>query len=77
MAECFRGGGSGPPALAPLWNSMQFAPTTHFVVLSQAILCRGAAIGVVWKPFLAPLGIGVTLLFISLPRFRKTISQMV
>ena len=55
---------------------MLFAPTTHFVELSQAILYRGASIGVVWKPFLALLTIGAALFFVSLSRFRKTISQM-
>jgi ABC-2 type transport system permease protein len=56
---------------------MLLAPTTHFVELSQAILYRGAGIGVVWKPFLALLAIGAALFFVSLSRFRKTISQMV
>ncbi|WP_317205391.1 ABC transporter permease [Janthinobacterium sp.] len=62
------------PALVQ--NIMLFAPTTHFVELSQAILYRGAGIGVVWKPFLALLAIGVALFTVSLSRFRKTISQM-
>jgi ABC-2 type transport system permease protein len=55
---------------------MLFAPTTHFVELGQAILYRGAGIAVVWKPFLALLAIGCALFFLSLARFRKTISQM-
>ena len=55
---------------------MLFAPTTHFVELGQAILYRGAGIAVVWKPFLALLAIGSALFFMSLARFRKTISQM-
>ncbi|HAT32934.1 MAG TPA: hypothetical protein DCW29_19430, partial [Janthinobacterium sp.] len=62
------------PALVQ--HIMLLAPTTHFVELSQAILYRGAGIGVVWKPFLALLAIGGALFSVSLSRFRKTISQM-
>ncbi|WP_280553224.1 ABC transporter permease [Halomonas sp. 25-S5] len=57
-------------------NIMLLAPTTHFVELSQAILFRGAGIGVVWGQFLMLLVIGSVLFTISLARFRKTISQM-
>ncbi|WP_295446805.1 ABC transporter permease [uncultured Thiodictyon sp.] len=52
------------------------APTTHFVVLSQAILYRGAGIMVVWPAFLALAGIGAVFFGIALNRFRRTISQM-
>ena len=55
---------------------MLAAPTTHFVELSQAILYRGAGIGVVWKPFLALALIGSALFALALTRFRRTISQM-
>ncbi|MBK8476943.1 MAG: ABC transporter permease [Opitutaceae bacterium] len=55
---------------------MQAAPTTHFVALSQAILFRGAGLGVVWPQFLALGAIGAVFFGISLNRFRKTISQM-
>lgn len=55
---------------------MLLAPTTHFVELGQAILFRGAGIGVVWKPFLFLLVIGTALFSLSLARFRKTISRM-
>jgi ABC-2 type transport system permease protein len=48
---------------------MLLAPTTHFVELSQAILFRGAGIDVVWRPFLALLGIGGLLFGASLARF--------
>jgi len=57
-------------------NVMQFAPTTHFVELGQGILYRGAGIDVVWKPFLALAVIGAVFFFVSLLRFRKTITQM-
>ena len=62
------------PAFAQ--NMMLAAPTTHFVALGQAILFRGAGLGVVWPQFLALAAIGSAFFAISLNRFRKTISQM-
>ena len=55
---------------------MQAAPTTHFVAAAQAILYRGAGIGIVWPQFLAMFTIGAVFFSIALTRFRKTISQM-
>ena len=55
---------------------MLIAPTTHFVAAGQAILFRGAGLGVVWPQFLALAAIGAVFFAISLNRFRKTISQM-
>ena len=57
-------------------NVMTLAPTTHFVAIGQAILFRGAGLGVVWPEFLALAAIGTVFFSISLNRFRKTISQM-
>jgi ABC-2 type transport system permease protein len=57
-------------------NLMLAAPTTHFVALGQAILFRGAGLGVVWPQFLALIAIGGVFFAVSLNRFRKTISQM-
>ena len=53
---------------------MNFAPTTHFVQLSQAILYRGAGLDVVWKPFVWLGGIGAVLFASSLARFRKSVA---
>ncbi|WER48004.1 ABC transporter permease [Cupriavidus sp. WKF15] len=71
-------GGNTPRESMPqiVQDIMLAAPTTHFVSLGQAILFRGAGLDVVWKPFLALLGIGTVLFALSLNRFRKTISQM-
>ncbi len=71
-------GGMTPRESMPelVQNIMLFAPTTHFVQLAQAILYRGAGLSVVWPQFLALLAIGSVLFGLSLPRFRKTISQM-
>lgn len=52
---------------------MQAAPTTHFVALNQAILYRGAGIGVVWPHLLAIAGIGTAFFAIALLRFRRTV----
>jgi len=72
-------GGITPRESMPVWiqQVMALAPTTHFTELSQAILYRGAGLGVVWTSFGALLLIGATLFALSLARFRKTISQMV
>ena len=55
---------------------MLAAPTTHFVLLAQAILYRGAGLAVVWPQFVALAAIGTTLFALSLARFRKTLAAM-
>jgi ABC-2 type transport system permease protein len=52
---------------------MLAAPNTHFVMLAQAILYRGAGFDVVWPQFLALLGIGLILFVFSLRRFRSSL----
>lgn len=52
-------------------NIMLAAPNTHFVILAQAVLFRGAGLDVVWPQFVALLGIGSALFIFSLRRFRK------
>ncbi|MFY1931912.1 ABC transporter permease [Achromobacter xylosoxidans] len=71
-------GGTTPRESMPdfVQNIMLAAPTTHFVELGQAILFRGAGLGIVWQPFLALALIGSVLFAFSLTRFRKTLSQM-
>lgn len=56
---------------------MLLAPNTHFVMLAQGILYRGAGFSVVWPQFIALLIIGAGLFSLSLARFRKTIATMV
>jgi len=72
-------GGATPRESMPqlVQDVMLIAPTTHFVAAAQAILYRGAGLGVVWPQLLAIIGIGSVLFFASLSRFRQTISQMV
>lgn len=50
---------------------MLAAPNTHFVILAQSILFRGAGLEIVWPQFAALLGIGAILFYLSLRRFRK------
>ncbi|MDQ6435593.1 ABC transporter permease [Mesorhizobium sp. LHD-90] len=52
---------------------MLAAPNTHFVILGQAILFRGAGIEVVWPQFLALIVIGAVLFAFALGRFRKSL----
>ncbi|SIT78125.1 ABC transporter permease [Pontibaca methylaminivorans] len=49
---------------------MLAAPNTHFILLSQAILFRGAGIETVWPQFLALAVIGTVLFRLALRRFR-------
>lgn len=70
-------GGSTPRESMPelVQYVMLGAPTTHFVMLAQAILYRGAGFDVVWPQFLA-LGVIAAILFgLALIRFRKSISE--
>lgn len=55
---------------------MLAAPTTHFVMLAQAILFRGAGLATVWPQFVALAAIGAALFGYALTRFRKTIRLM-
>ncbi|MDB5653788.1 MAG: hypothetical protein JWQ94_1401 [Tardiphaga sp.] len=50
---------------------MLAAPNTHFVILAQSILFRGAGLDVVWPQLLALTLIGGILFFVSLQRFRR------
>ncbi|WP_319380739.1 ABC transporter permease [Thiomicrorhabdus sp.] len=71
-------GGMTPRESMPeiIQDVMLFAPTTHFVSLSQAILYRGAGFDAVWPQFIALAAIGSALFALALMRFRKTISLM-
>jgi ABC-2 type transport system permease protein len=65
---------SMPPLLQAI---MQFSPSTHFVSFAQAILFRGAGIGIVWPKFLA-VALGGSLFFVlALVRFRKVTAVVV
>ncbi|MFZ5655310.1 MAG: ABC transporter permease [Pseudomonadota bacterium] len=55
---------------------MLAAPNTHFVMLAQGILYRGAGFGIVWPQFLAIAAIGSVLFAVALARFRRAIASM-
>jgi len=69
-------GSSTPQESMPVWvqKVMQFAPTTHFVDITQGILFRGAGLEAMWKPFLKLILIGGALFAMSLSRFRKSVA---
>lgn len=50
------------------------APTTHFIMLAQAIPYRGG-LNVVWPQFVVLAAIGAASFTFSLARFRKTLSE--
>tara|TARA_R110002096_G_scaffold420745_1_gene626010 strand:+ start:5996 stop:7123 length:1128 start_codon:yes stop_codon:yes gene_type:complete len=69
-------GSTTPMESMPVWlqNTMQLAPSTHFVAFSQAILYRGAGIEVVWPDIIAIMLISLVFFLIALYRFRKAIA---
>lgn len=71
-------GGSTPRESMPQFvqNVMLAAPTTHFVSAGQAILFRGAGLGVVWPQFGMLAVFGCLMFSAALLRFRKAISLM-
>jgi len=71
-------GGSTPRESMPpfIQDIMLAAPTTHFIMLAQGILYRGAGFNIVWPQFVALLVIGGVLFGLALGRFRLTISAM-
>lgn len=71
-------GGSTPRESMPqlVQDIMLAAPNTHFVMLAQAILYRGAGFSIVWPQFAALAVIGSALFVASLARFRKTLGAM-
>lgn len=52
---------------------MLAAPNTHFVMLAQSILYRGAGLSVVWPQFVALSLIGLLLFVFSLRQFRRSL----
>ncbi len=50
---------------------MLVAPNTHFVMLAQSVLFRGAGLSVVWPQLLALLVIGGVLFALAMQRFRQ------
>jgi ABC-2 type transport system permease protein len=70
-------GGMTPRESMPqiVQDIMLVAPTTHFVLLAQAVLFRGAGFSVVWPQIVALVVIGAVLFCGALLRFRKSIRE--
>jgi ABC-2 type transport system permease protein len=70
-------GGMTPRESMPeiVQTMMLAAPSTHFVLLGQAILFRGAGFEVVWPQFAALVIIGGILFAYALVRFRKSLGE--
>lgn len=54
---------------------MGLSPSTHFVRFAQAVLYRGAGIGVVWRDLLIMAGLGIVFVAIALYRFKAMLSR--
>lgn len=69
-------GGLTPRESMPeiIQNLMLVAPDTHFIILAQAVLFRGAGFGVVWPQLAALLAIGTAFFSLALWHFRKFLS---
>ncbi|MFV0359241.1 ABC transporter permease [Tropicimonas sp.] len=65
-------GGNTPRESMPqiIQDIMLFAPNTHYIIISQGILFRGAGLGIVWPNLLALTAIGGGLFWLALLRFR-------
>ncbi|MBZ9557964.1 MULTISPECIES: ABC transporter permease [unclassified Modicisalibacter] len=68
-------GGMSPRESMPefVQRVMLVAPTTHFVILAQAVLFRGAGLAVIWPQLLALAGIGATFFLAALARLRRSL----
>lgn len=68
-------GGKTPRESMPefIQHIMLIAPTTHFVMLGQSILFRGAGLSTVWPQLLALTGIGSLFFFSALSRLRRSL----
>jgi len=60
----------------PLQKAMQFVPSTHFVSFSQAVLFRGASLGMVWPDLAKMFAIGCAYMAFTLSRFRKMLAAV-
>lgn len=58
----------------PVQAVMQFAPTTHYVSISQAVLYRGADFSMIWTDILINIGLGLVYFLIALRLFRSSLS---
>ncbi len=53
---------------------MQVSPSTHFVAFAQAILYRGAGVGIVWPQIAIMAALGAVFFALALRRFRQSMA---
>ena len=58
-----------------LQDVMYISPSTHFVRFGQAVLYRGAGIGVVWPDLAIMAGLGGVFIAVALSRFRAMLAR--
>lgn len=76
VAYLLSGAATPVESMPPLMQSLvPILPTTQFVMLTQAILYRGAGFAVVWPQFLAIAVCGALFLGLALHRFRSMLAQ--
>ena len=70
-------GAMTPMESMPEWlrTILQISPAVHFVSFAQAVLYRGADLGIVWPQLAAMAAIGALFLGVSLVRFRTAIAS--
>jgi ABC-2 type transport system permease protein len=70
-------GGETPLESQPeiLQTIMQAVPSTHYVMLAQAILFRGAGIGIVWPHFVLVAVVGGIILGLAALGFRRSMAN--
>jgi len=64
---------SMPPAVQ---TAVQVLPSTHFVKFSQAVLYRGAGIGIVWPHLVITAAIGAACFAFAFARFRAALAAI-
>ncbi|ANY14957.1 ABC transporter permease [Bordetella pseudohinzii] len=76
VAYLLSGAATPVESMPPLMQSLvPILPTTQFVMLTQAVLYRGAGFAVVWPQFLAIAVCGALFLGLALHRFRSMLAQ--
>lgn len=70
-------GSATPRENMPQWlqYAMQLSPSTHYTLLAQGVLYRGAGLGIVWPQMLTMLLIGGAFLGVALLRFRVMLAR--
>jgi len=59
-----------------LRSTMQLVPSTHFVAVAEAVLCRGAGFELIWQDLVMIGLVGAVLFGFALLRFRRAITSV-